>query len=70
MIGKNAVPLILPDEYAQLHPVFNVSLIMPYFADTSTQQRAPIISDISDREALDFISNWVAVEFITVLIIG
>lgn len=35
MVGKNAVRLILSDEYLRGHPVSNVSLIMPYFTDNS-----------------------------------
>jgi hypothetical protein len=30
MIGKNAVELALDKDYPKLHPVFNVSLIVPY----------------------------------------
>lgn len=30
MVGKNAAELKLPSTYSRLHPVFNVSLLMPY----------------------------------------
>lgn len=30
MVGKNAVELELPSQYSRLHPVFNVSFLMPY----------------------------------------
>lgn len=33
MVGKNAVRLALSLEYARVHPVFNVSLVMPVIRD-------------------------------------
>lgn len=33
MVGKNAVRLALSPEYARVHPVFNVSLVMPVIRD-------------------------------------
>lgn len=32
MVGDNAAELSLPREYSRIHPVFNVSLLMPYVA--------------------------------------
>lgn len=65
MIGKNAVRLILPAEYSRIHPVFNVSLIMPYFQKDSQVARSEIPNtDISDREALSYLVNWISVSLI------
>lgn len=64
MIGKNAVRLILPNEYLILHPVFNVSLIMPYFSGSSHLSEKENTNDIYDAQALKFITDWVAVELI------
>lgn len=35
MVGKNAVRLALSPEYARVHPVFNVSLVMPVIGDVT-----------------------------------
>lgn len=42
MIGKNAAELRLPAENSILHPVFHVSLLMPYFgkSDNTAVQAA------------------------------
>lgn len=65
MVGKNAVKLILPEEYSRLHPVFNVSLIMSYFTKgTNSQNERPAEGNFSDRDAVEYLTNWVAIEFI------
>lgn len=64
MIGKNAVRLILPDEYSRLHPIFNVSLIMPYFTDSVLPSGELVASEISDAQAFEFLTDWVAIEVI------
>lgn len=40
MIGRNAAELDLPHNMSRIHPVFNVSLLMP-FVDTGTQDAQP-----------------------------
>lgn len=64
IVGKNAVRLILSDEYSRLHPVFNVSLIMPYFTESMSLPEKLITADISDAQSFKFITDWVAIELI------
>lgn len=65
MIGKNAVRLVLPPEYSRLHPVFNISLVMPYFQKDSIVSIPEVPrTDISDQDALRFLVNWVSVALI------
>lgn len=53
MIGKNAAELILPANLSRLHPVFNVSLLMPYVTnDVSGSLQVPM-------ETRDFVQDFV-----------
>lgn len=53
MIGKNAVELNLPPAYSRLHPIFNVSLLMPFVGFDE------IIPDFSFSSHNDFPQNFV-----------
>jgi hypothetical protein len=48
MIGKNAVELALDKDYPKLHPVFNVSLIVPYVGPNELMDRG-VIEDIKEK---------------------
>lgn len=67
MIGKNAVKLALPKEYARIHPVFNVALVMPFRDNSSrlTGDFAPEVlhSQVEDSSTRD-IACWISVELI------
>lgn len=36
MVGKNAAELESTSQFSRLHPVFNVSLLMPYISESPT----------------------------------
>lgn len=54
MIGKNAAELILLANFSRLHPVFNVSLLMPFVADATG-----ILPESTTTQA-DFVQDFVA----------
>lgn len=59
------VKLILPVEYSRLHPVFNVSLVMPYFTkDSILADSDRVVTNITDDQALSFLVNWISIESI------
>lgn len=61
MIGKNAVELELTPAYSRLHPVFNVSLLMPYLpSDTSPPPQ--ILDPVKDFPQ-NFV-DWASTAFI------
>lgn len=53
MIGKNAAELLLPDNVSRIHPVFNISLLMP-FVDTTSR---PL--EIPPKNPQDFFDEFV-----------
>lgn len=61
MVGENAAELELPPGYSRLHPVFNVSLLMPFVSspsNPSTPNRTPPLDPV---QAL---VNWASARFI------
>lgn len=61
MVGENAVELKLPPSYSRLHPVFNVSLIMPFKTndpDGNWTVRAPAL------DTTQVLVDWVSARFI------
>lgn len=61
MVGDNAVELQLPPSYARLHPVFNVSLIMPFVSDVAAAPPAADAPLLADTQAL---LDWTNSRFI------
>ena len=64
MIGKNAAELELTAAYSRLHPVFNVSLLMPYIGEDpsilSNATDAPLFQD----DLLGHFVDWAAVTYV------
>lgn len=60
MVGTNAARLDLGKAYSRLHPVFNVSLLMPYVDPLSTGRSAPVAPSLSifDASPLPPIRDW------------
>lgn len=64
MIGRNAAELILPANLSRLHPVFNVSLLMPYVENLSPLTDTPpldpqaFFDDFVDWGATTYILNY------------
>lgn len=61
MVGDNAVELRLPPGYSRLHPVFNISLIMPYVPDPLAISPTEISPPLANNRAL---VDWAATRFI------
>lgn len=61
MVGSNAAELSLPRSYARLHPVFNVSLLMPYVRE---QEEAVSIPDPPPLASDQVLVDWAAARFI------
>lgn len=59
MVGKNTVDLALPKEYARLHPVFNVALVMPV-QDTTAPLTLDLHSETLHRQVDDSITRDIA----------
>lgn len=61
MVGKNAVELHLPTTYSRLHPVFNVSLLMPFLSsDKFIPDQPPPLHDDFPQNFVD----WASLQFI------
>lgn len=64
MVGKNAVELSLSSEYARIHPVFNVSLVMPVINEI-TEHQVILPETVLPRTNEDIsIARWLSVEVI------
>lgn len=61
MIGKNAAELILPAHLSRLHPVFNVSLLMPFVTD-DVSQVPPLVE--STNTFLQGLVDWASSTYI------
>lgn len=61
MVGQNAAELALPKAYSRLHPVFNVSLLSPFFADPQVQHQRSITPTLTFEEAF---TDWASTRFI------
>lgn len=61
MVGQNAAELKLPPSYSRLHPVFNVSLLMPYVANPAEAEVA-LAAPALDTE--QFLVSWATTRFI------
>lgn len=61
MVGRNAVELRLPTAYSRLHPVFNVSLLMPYFHDDG--DNAPLAA-VPELDPLHSFTDWASTRYI------
>lgn len=61
MVGENAVELDLPSAYSRLHPVFNVSLLMPFVA-TSADLSVPVVAPALDETQA--LVAWASARFI------
>lgn len=61
MVGKNAAELDLTQQFSRLHPVFNVSLLMPYLSQEDPP--AGTIDDAKQDFLTDFV-DWASTEYI------
>lgn len=61
MIGKNAAELALPPAYSRLHPVFNISLLMPYLGPVDT---TPDLAPFSQLGTMDQFVDWAAFSYV------
>lgn len=61
MVCKNAVKLSLPPSYSRLHPLFNVSFLMPYLCSEVTASVPP---PISTSGSLDQFVDWAAFSYV------
>lgn len=61
MVGKNAAELELTAAYSCLHPVFNVSLLMPYTGDRTSSFADPPL--LQDNLLLQFV-DWASVTYV------
>lgn len=68
MVGKNAVELQLSQAFARLHPVFNISLISPFYQSDNDsdlfQKDLPANALPTDSDAVKFLTNWIAISHI------
>lgn len=64
MVGKNAAELILPKNLARLHPVFNVSLLMPFLKDHHTPvpqtrlRKEDFLQDFVDWASVSYVLDY------------
>lgn len=61
MIGKNAAELDLPHNMSRIHPVFNVSLLMPYVDESSPTLDPP---PENPQDFFDEFLDWGTVTYI------
>ncbi|KNE89570.1 hypothetical protein PSTG_16968 [Puccinia striiformis f. sp. tritici PST-78] len=62
MVGKNAVELDIQKDYAKLHPVFNVSLIVRYFGPNDFADRG-VVDDAKEKYYTeDQVVDWTQVD--------
>lgn len=61
MVGKHAAELLLPSNMSRLHPVFNVSLLMPY-VETRFKHDKPEIRN--PQHFFDNFLDWGAITYI------
>lgn len=64
MVGKNAVELTLSSEYARIHPVFNVALVMPVSKEEATPESEIRHGTLSNYKEGFSIARWLSVEVI------
>lgn len=58
MVGKNAAELELPRNFSRLHPVFNVSLLMPYVGtDYTTKETSTVLNEDWQKNFVDWAST-------------
>lgn len=61
MIGKNVVELALTPQFSRLHPVFNVSLLMPFVSQGPSEAVEP---NITGRDFVTDFLDWATTEYI------
>lgn len=61
MVGRNAAELELPHTYSQLHPVFNVSLLMPY---VGIDKQPPPVPNASQPDVLNQFVDWASMSYV------
>lgn len=61
MVGKNSAELELTQAFSQLHPVFNVSLLMPFISMDKNHPTVP--QQLEDSFVEDFI-DWASISYI------
>lgn len=60
MVGKNAAELELTKAFSRLHPVFNVSLLMPFHS----QDKDPVVPHQLDDTFVEDFVDWASILYI------